>query len=108
MNIQTKADLPPFKPLPQKAPDIAVDRRVDGTILIASKHPLGAMHRSVPHMLEAKAAAHPERNFIGQRPTAAGRHAGRLALHHLWRGERESGCDLRARCWRGASDRMRR
>lgn len=69
MNIQVKSDLPPFKPLPQKAPDIAVERKSDGTVYIRSNHPLGQMPRSIAHLFEEKAAAHPDRNFIGQRQT---------------------------------------
>jgi feruloyl-CoA synthase len=67
MNIQVKSDLPPFKPLPQKAPDIAVERKSDGTVYIRSNHPLGEMPRSIAHLLEERAAEHPDRNFIGQR-----------------------------------------
>ena len=69
MNVQVKNELPPFKPLAQKPPSIAVERRADGTVYLNSKHPLGAMKRSVPHLLEEKAAAHPERNYIGERQT---------------------------------------
>ncbi|HSM94836.1 MAG TPA: AMP-binding protein, partial [Rhizomicrobium sp.] len=69
MNIQTKTELPPFKPLPQKAPDIEVERKSDGTVYIRSRHALGKMPRSIAHLLEERAAAHPERNFIGQRQT---------------------------------------
>ena len=67
MNIQVKSDLPPFKPLPQKAPDIEIERKSDGTVYIRSRHPLGHMPRSIAHLFEEKAAAHPNRNFIGQR-----------------------------------------
>ena len=67
MNIQVKSDLPPFKPLPQKAPSISVERKSNGVIYITSSYALGPMHRSIAHLLEEKAAAHPERNFIGQR-----------------------------------------
>jgi feruloyl-CoA synthase len=68
MNLQVKSsDLPPFKPLPQKPPAIDVTRKPDGLIYIRSKHPLGAMHRSIAHLLEARAALHPDRNFIGER-----------------------------------------
>lgn len=67
MNIQVKSDLPPFKPLPQKAPDIEIERKSDGTVYIRSRHQPGQMPRSIPHLLEEKAAAHPDRNFIGQR-----------------------------------------
>jgi feruloyl-CoA synthase len=67
MNIQVKSELPPFKPLPQKAPDIEIERKSDGTVYIRSRHPLGAMPRSIAHLFEERAAAHPDRNFIGQR-----------------------------------------
>ena len=67
MNLQVKPELPPFKPLPQKAPDLAIERKPDGTVYISSRHPLGAMPRSIAHILEERAALHPERNFIGQR-----------------------------------------
>lgn len=67
MNLQVKPELPPFKPLPQKAPDIEVERKSDGTVYIRSRHPLGTMPRSIAHILEERAALHPERNFIGQR-----------------------------------------
>ena len=33
--------LPPFKPLPQKAPDISVERRDDGSYIIRSNHQPG-------------------------------------------------------------------
>lgn len=59
--------LPPFKPLKQKPPKIKVDRRADGTIYVSSEYPLGEMYRSTVHLLEEKAAAHPARNFIGER-----------------------------------------
>ena len=68
MNIQEKnAGLPPFKPLPQKPPVLDVTRKPDGIVYIRSRHPLGPMPRSVAHMLEERAALHPERNFIAER-----------------------------------------
>ena len=68
MNVQLKSgELPPFKPLPMKPPRIDVTRKPDGTIYVRSLHPLGEMPRSVVHMLEEKAAAHPERKFIAER-----------------------------------------
>lgn len=68
MNLQLKtADLPPFKPLPQKPPSVEVTRKPDGTIYIRSKYELGPMHRSIAHLLEMRAAQHPERNFIAER-----------------------------------------
>ncbi|HJW39614.1 MAG TPA: AMP-binding protein [Rhizomicrobium sp.] len=66
MNVQVK-NPPPFRPLPQKAPDIEVRRKPDGTVYIDSRHKLGPMHRSIAHLFEARAKAHPERNFIGER-----------------------------------------
>ncbi len=68
MNVQVKnTELPPFRPLPQKAPDIAVRRMPDGTVYIDSNHKLGAMHRSIAHLFQERAQKHPERNFIGER-----------------------------------------
>ncbi|WP_339614023.1 AMP-binding protein [uncultured Parvibaculum sp.] len=57
----------PFKPLKQKPPKIVVERMDDGTTYVRSQHELPEMNRSVPHILAEKAAAHPERNFIGER-----------------------------------------
>ncbi len=62
-----KTELPPFKPLKQKPPKIKVERKPDGSIHVASEYPLDAMRRSTVHLLEEKAALHPERNFIGER-----------------------------------------
>ena len=68
MNILTKnAGLPAFKPLPMKPPSIETTRKSDGTVYLSSRHELGAMHRSIPHLLERKAASHPGRNFIAER-----------------------------------------
>ena len=42
MNLQVKAaELPPFRPLPQKPPSIEVRRLPDGTVYIDSNHRLG-------------------------------------------------------------------
>lgn len=62
-----KETLPPFKPLKQKAPKITVTKKDDGTIYVASDYPLGEMKRSTVHLLDEKAALHPNRNFIGER-----------------------------------------
>lgn len=67
MNIQVKtAELPPFKVLAQRPPAVEAERK-NGAIYLRSKYPLGAMHRSIAHLLEARAAEHPERNFIAER-----------------------------------------
>lgn len=58
---------PPFKPLPQKGPDIHVERRADGVITIRSNHPLGARPRTIAHLLDERAAQFPDRAFIKQR-----------------------------------------
>ena len=73
MNIQSKStDLPPFKPLPMKAPDIDVVRKPDGTVYLSQRHALGEMHRSTVHLFEQRAAAHPDRNLIAERTPLPG------------------------------------
>ena len=57
----------PFKPLPQKAPKIRVDRRDDGTVYVASEHPPGAGPASIAALLAERAATHPDRPYIQQR-----------------------------------------
>ncbi len=66
---------PPFKPLAQKAPDVAVTHRKDGAILITSNHPPGPGPRSIAHLLAEKAAEHSERPYLRQR----------LPQHGPWR-----------------------
>jgi feruloyl-CoA synthase len=65
-------ETPPFKPLPQKAPDAWVERRADGTVLIGSNHAPGEGPRSIGHLLAEKAAAHPDRPYIRQREPGHG------------------------------------
>ena len=73
MNLQVQPmELPPFKPLAYRPPALHVTRKPDGAIYISSKHPLGPIQRSVVHMLEARAADHPERNFIAERTPLPG------------------------------------
>lgn len=68
MNLQVKGtELPPFRPLPQKAPSLNVRKMPDGTVYIASNHKLGGMHRSIAHLFRDRAVLHPERSFIGER-----------------------------------------
>ena len=72
MNIQAKStELPPFKPLAQRPPAVDVTRR-GGAIYLRSGYPLGPMHRSIAHLLEERAAQHPERNFIAERTPLEG------------------------------------
>ena len=59
--------LPPFKPLPMKGPDVAVERRADGSILLRSNHRPGEGPRSIAHLLQQRAQAHPDRPWMKQR-----------------------------------------
>lgn len=59
--------LPSFKPLPQKAPDVTVERRPDGSVLIRSNHAPGNGPVSIAHLLAERAAEHPDRPYILQR-----------------------------------------
>lgn len=64
--------LPPFKPLPQKAPDISVEKTADGVYYVRSNHPPAEGPRSIAHLLADKAAAHPDRPYILQRAPGHG------------------------------------
>jgi len=73
MNLQVKGtELPPFRPLPQKAPSLEVRKKADGTVYIDSTHALGPMHRSIAHLFQDRALKHPERNFIAERTPLEG------------------------------------
>ncbi|WP_408586081.1 AMP-binding protein [Novosphingobium sp.] len=62
----------PFKPLPQKGPDVHVERRADGTILVRSNHALAEPARSIGHLFAQHAAEHPERGLLMQREPGHG------------------------------------
>ena len=62
----------PFKPLPQKGPDVTVERRADGSILVRSNHAPGQGPRSIAHLLQEKAKAHPDRPWMKQRQPGHG------------------------------------
>lgn len=62
----------PFKRLPQKAPDVTVERRDDGSVLIRSNHPLPTPARSIAHVLAERAAEHPDRPYLLQRAPGHG------------------------------------
>jgi len=66
------ATLPPFKPLPMKGPDVTVERRDDGSVLISSNHAPGEGPRSIAHLLAEKAGAHPDRPYMKQREPGHG------------------------------------
>lgn len=62
----------PFKPLPQKGPDVTVERRADGSILVRSNHAPGEGPRSIAHLLQERAQAHPDRPWMKQREPGHG------------------------------------
>lgn len=62
----------PFKPLPMKGPDVRVEHRPDGSIVITSNHPPGQGPRSIAHLLAQKAAEHPKRPYLRQREPGHG------------------------------------
>lgn len=58
--------LPPFRPLPQKAPDVEMTRKGEA-IYIKSRQEPGPRPSTIPHALDARAAEHPDRPFIKER-----------------------------------------
>jgi feruloyl-CoA synthase len=64
--------LPPFKPLPLKPPSVDVQRRADGSILLRSRHAPGPSPRSIAHLLQERAAQHPDRPWMKQRAPGHG------------------------------------
>jgi feruloyl-CoA synthase len=48
-------------------PDIAMERRPDGTVILSSRQAVGAYEESVPAVLRARAAEHPDRPLAAQR-----------------------------------------
>lgn len=62
----------PFKPLAMKGPEVSVDRRPDGSIVITSDHAPGEGPRSIAHLIAAKAAEHPDRPYLKQREPGHG------------------------------------
>src|ERR1700760_1411341 len=48
-------------------PDIDIARRPDGTVILRSRQPVGAYEESVPAVLRARAAEHPDRPLGAQR-----------------------------------------
>jgi feruloyl-CoA synthase len=55
-----------------KGPDISVDRRADGSIVITSNHAPGEGPRTISHLLAQKAAEHPDRPYLKQREPGHG------------------------------------
>ena len=65
--IEGGAGLPPFRPLDMLPPDIALERRADGTILLSQRHAPAEAEHSIPHLFARQAAAFPDRAFLAQR-----------------------------------------
>ena len=63
---------PEFKSLPMKGPDVSVERRADGSVLVRSNHAPGQGPRSIAHLLRDKAAQHPDRPYMRQREPGHG------------------------------------
>lgn len=61
------ATLPPFRKLPYKGPDIEVTRGEGGVVYLRSRTPIGPSPRSIPHLLDERAAMHPDRPWLKQR-----------------------------------------
>ncbi|WP_084398457.1 AMP-binding protein [Henriciella aquimarina] len=59
--------LPPFRPLPQKQPDIEAVRKPDGTVYLTQRHEPGDRPKTIPHCLDERAAEHPDRPWLKQR-----------------------------------------
>ena len=66
-------NLPPFRLLRQKAPDIETTRTDDGVIYLKQRHAPGERPKTVPHCLDDKAAEHPDRVFLKERNPATDR-----------------------------------
>ncbi len=66
-------NLPPFRPLIQKAPDIEMARGEDGVVYLKQRHEPEEAPRSIAHCLDERAAAHPDRVFLKERNPATDR-----------------------------------
>ncbi len=64
--------LPPFKPLPFRAPDIEVRRGEDGSVYLTSRTPLPPAPQSIPHLFDERAGEHPDRPWLKQREPGHG------------------------------------
>lgn len=59
--------LPPFRVLPQKAPDIDMRKTSDGVIYLSQRHTPGDRPKTIPHCLDERAAEHPDRPYLKER-----------------------------------------
>ncbi|MEM1390269.1 MAG: acyl-CoA synthetase, partial [Pseudomonadota bacterium] len=60
-------ELPPFRPIAQKRPDIECIRKPDGTVYLSQRHQPGDRPRTIPHALATRAEMHPDRPWLKQR-----------------------------------------
>jgi feruloyl-CoA synthase len=65
------APLPPFKPLAMKGPDLHVERRPDGVIILHANQKPGDRPRSIAHLLDERASEFPDRPYMRQRLQSA-------------------------------------
>jgi len=65
-------DVAPFRPLPFKAPDIETRRGEDGAFYLWSRTPVAQSPASIPQLLDERAAQHPDRAWLRQRPPGGG------------------------------------
>ena len=72
VSLDSSSAQAPFKDWPVKGPEILVERREDGCILLRSKHLVGDEPRSIAHLFVKQAATFPERSFIQQRQAGRG------------------------------------
>ena len=57
--------------MPFKPPLTRAEKRADGSWIVENGYALGAMHRSIAHLLAQRAAEHPDRPLIAQRVVGA-------------------------------------
>lgn len=60
-------ELPPFRPLPQKLPDVDMRTAPGGVSYISARHAPGPRPRTIAHCLDERAAEHPDRAFLKER-----------------------------------------
>src|SRR5579859_6060030 len=77
------------EPLAFAAPDIAVEHRPDGAIVLRSRQPLAVHARVIGVWLEDWAAAAPERTFLAERDAAGGWR--RVGYRAAWEAARSIG-----------------
>src|ERR1700678_1257667 len=63
---------PPLRPVKLGPPDVTVERRSDGTIILRSPHPLRPYPKNLTERLVHWAETAPDRVFIAQRDSAGG------------------------------------